>query len=107
MLAEIRAAFNRPDLHRTRAKREAIDEVLAIATAYEVKLYAIDFYLPKTLPLQVMLGIVKPNDPRYGWISISNPDVDFAAELGIKLEKTQDPTKMAEELLAKIRESTI
>ena len=29
---------------------------------------------------------------------------DFAAELGIKLEKTQDPTKMAEELLAKIRE---
>jgi transcriptional regulator len=31
---------------------------------------------------------------------------DFAAELGIKLEKTQDPTKMAEELLAKIRESS-
>ena len=30
---------------------------------------------------------------------------DFAAELGIKLEKTQDPTKMAEELLAKIREN--
>ncbi|MFA6364477.1 hypothetical protein [Methanoregula sp.] len=29
---------------------------------------------------------------------------DLAAELGIKLEKTQDPTKMAEELLAKIRE---
>ena len=29
---------------------------------------------------------------------------DFAAELGIKLEKTQDPTKMAEELPAKIRE---
>ena len=29
---------------------------------------------------------------------------DFAAELGIKLEKTQDPTKMAEELLAKILE---
>jgi transcriptional regulator len=29
---------------------------------------------------------------------------DFAAELGIKLEKTQDPTKMAEELLAKVRE---
>ena len=29
---------------------------------------------------------------------------DFAAELGIKIEKTQDPTKMAEELLAKIRE---
>ncbi len=28
---------------------------------------------------------------------------DFAAELGIKLEKTQDPTKMAEELLAKVR----
>lgn len=28
---------------------------------------------------------------------------DLAAELGIKLEKTQDPTKMAEELLAKIR----
>ena len=28
---------------------------------------------------------------------------DFAAELGIKLGKTQDPTKMAEELLAKIR----
>ena len=28
---------------------------------------------------------------------------DFAAELGIKLEKTQDPTKLAEELLAKIR----
>lgn len=29
---------------------------------------------------------------------------DFAGELGITLEKTQDPTKMAEELLAKIRE---
>ena len=29
---------------------------------------------------------------------------DFAAELGIKLEKTQDPTKMAEELLIKIRQ---
>jgi hypothetical protein len=29
---------------------------------------------------------------------------DFAAELGITIEKTQDPTKMAEELLAKIRE---
>ncbi len=29
---------------------------------------------------------------------------DFAAELGIKLEKTQDPTQMAEELIAKIRE---
>lgn len=29
---------------------------------------------------------------------------DFAAELGITIEKTQDPTKMADELLAKIRE---
>ncbi|MFZ2073139.1 MAG: hypothetical protein WAU64_01540, partial [Methanoregula sp.] len=29
---------------------------------------------------------------------------DFAAELGIKIKKTADPTKMAEELLAKIRE---
>jgi len=29
---------------------------------------------------------------------------DLATELGIKLEKTQDPTRMAEELLAKIRE---
>nr|WP_319377461.1 hypothetical protein [uncultured Methanoregula sp.] len=28
---------------------------------------------------------------------------DFATELGIKIEKTGDPTKMAEELLAKIR----
>jgi transcriptional regulator len=28
---------------------------------------------------------------------------DFAAELGIKLEKTRDPTKMAEELIAKIQ----
>jgi hypothetical protein len=28
---------------------------------------------------------------------------DFASELGIKLEKTADPTKMAEELLTKIR----
>jgi predicted transcriptional regulator len=32
---------------------------------------------------------------------------DFAAELGIKLEKTQDPTKMAEELLARIREDKV
>ena len=32
---------------------------------------------------------------------------DFASELGIKLEKTQDPTKMAEELLAKIREDKV
>lgn len=30
---------------------------------------------------------------------------DFASELGIKIEKTADPTNMAEELLAKIRES--
>jgi predicted transcriptional regulator len=30
---------------------------------------------------------------------------DFASELGIKIEKTADPTKMAEELLTKIRES--
>ena len=30
---------------------------------------------------------------------------DFAQELGIKIEKTADPTKMAEELLEKIRES--
>jgi hypothetical protein len=30
---------------------------------------------------------------------------DFASELGIKIEKTADPTKMAEELLKKIRES--
>jgi predicted transcriptional regulator len=29
---------------------------------------------------------------------------DFATELGIKIEKTADPTKMAEELLTKIRE---
>jgi predicted transcriptional regulator len=29
---------------------------------------------------------------------------DFAAELGIRLDKTQDPTKMAEELLEKIQE---
>lgn len=28
---------------------------------------------------------------------------DFASELGISIEKTQDPTKMADELLAKIR----
>ena len=31
---------------------------------------------------------------------------DFAAELGIRIEKTADPTKMAEELLAKIRGSS-
>jgi hypothetical protein len=31
---------------------------------------------------------------------------DFASELGIKIEKTADPTKMAEELLTKIRESS-
>jgi predicted transcriptional regulator len=30
---------------------------------------------------------------------------DFASELGINIEKTADPTKMAEELLIKIRES--
>ena len=30
---------------------------------------------------------------------------DFASELGIVIEKTADPTKMAEELLTKIRES--
>jgi hypothetical protein len=30
---------------------------------------------------------------------------DFASELGIKIEKTADPTKMAEELLTKIRVS--
>jgi len=30
---------------------------------------------------------------------------DFASELGIRIEKTADPTKMAEELLAKIQVS--
>ena len=30
---------------------------------------------------------------------------DFASELGITIEKTAEPTKMAEELLVKIRES--
>jgi hypothetical protein len=30
---------------------------------------------------------------------------DFAAELDMKIKKTSDPTKMAEELLAKIREN--
>jgi len=29
---------------------------------------------------------------------------DFASELGVKIERTADPTKMAEELLKKIRE---
>jgi len=29
---------------------------------------------------------------------------DYATELGIKIEKTADPTKMAEELFAKLRE---
>ena len=28
---------------------------------------------------------------------------DYAAELGIKIEKTADPTKMAEELFAKVK----
>jgi hypothetical protein len=32
---------------------------------------------------------------------------DFAAELGIRIQKTHDPTKMAEDLLRKIRESTV
>jgi len=30
---------------------------------------------------------------------------DFASELGIRIEKTADPTKMADELLSKIRET--
>lgn len=30
---------------------------------------------------------------------------DFASEMGIKIENTADPTKMAEELLAKLRKS--
>lgn len=49
---------------------------------YGVKLYAMDFYLPKTLALQVMRGLVTPADPRYLWLRISEPGADFRGILG-------------------------
>ncbi|MDO8619753.1 MAG: Gfo/Idh/MocA family oxidoreductase [bacterium] len=46
-----------------------------------VKLYAMDFYLPKTLGLQVVKGLVTEDDPRYPWLRISE-QADFKGMLG-------------------------
>ncbi len=59
-----------------------IERVKGLIDVYDLKLYAIDFYLPKTLGLQVMRGLVGPDDPRYGWMSISDPSADFEKMLG-------------------------
>lgn len=59
-----------------------IDQVRGLIENHGVKLYAIDFYLPKTLGLQMVRGFLKPKDPRYEWLAVSDPDADFPAILG-------------------------
>ena len=59
-----------------------IEKVKALVANHNLKLYAIDFYLPKALGFRVMRGIVQKDDPRYEWITISDPTADFNAMLG-------------------------
>ena len=64
------------------SRKDEIGKVKDLVERYGLKLYAIDFYLPKTLPLQVMLGLIGPDDPRYHWLSISHSGADFTEMLG-------------------------
>jgi predicted dehydrogenase len=59
-----------------------MEQLRDLIDLHNLKIYAIDFYLPKTFGLQVALGFVGPKDPRYQWIRISNPDADFGKLLG-------------------------
>jgi predicted dehydrogenase len=59
-----------------------IQKLEKLLRAHPVKLYAIDFYLPKMLGLQVALGQVGRGNPRYDWVKISDPDADFASMIG-------------------------
>jgi hypothetical protein len=64
------------------SRSSEIAKVEGLVDTYHLDLYAIDFYLPKTLGLQVMFGLVGPKDPRYAWMNISDPDADFVQILG-------------------------
>ncbi|MGC9599456.1 MAG: Gfo/Idh/MocA family oxidoreductase [Minisyncoccia bacterium] len=64
------------------SRRTEIEKVQELVARYALKLYAIDFYLPKMLGLRVMRGIVGRGDPRYEWLTISSPEADFGEMLG-------------------------
>ncbi len=59
-----------------------IEKVEALVARHNLKLYAADFYLPKVLGLQFAMGRLAPSDPRYPWLTISNPSLDFRSMLG-------------------------
>lgn len=59
-----------------------MQKVCELVELHDLKLYAVDFYLPKTFGLQAMRGLVGRDDPRYEWLAISNPEADFGAMLG-------------------------
>ncbi len=64
------------------SRTNEIEKVWELVAFYNLKLYATDFYLPKTFGLQAMRGYLKRDDPRYDWLTISNPEADFNAMLG-------------------------
>ena len=64
------------------SRRREIEKLKGLVTRYALKLYAIDFYLPKMLGLRVMMGIVGRDDPRYKWLAISDPEANFNEMLG-------------------------
>ena len=64
------------------SRRNEIEKLLNLTNLYDIRIYAIDFYLPKTLGLQVVRGLLTRNDPRYEHLDISHPEADFNMMLG-------------------------
>ena len=64
------------------SRASEIEKLEELVKTHELKLYAIDFYLPKMFGLQVALGLVKRGDLRRGWVAVSNPEADGQAMLG-------------------------
>ena len=59
-----------------------VEKVQALIRLHNLKLYAIDSYLPKALGLRVIRGLVPRSDPRCQWLTISDASADFGARLG-------------------------
>ena len=59
-----------------------VEKVEALIARHNLKLYAADFYLAKALGLRVIRGLLTPTDPRYAWLAISDPAMDFGSVLG-------------------------
>ena len=64
------------------SRASEIEKLEELVKTHELKLYAIDFYLPKTFGLQVALGLVRQDDPRREWVASSDPEADGQAMLG-------------------------